>query len=124
MARQTGEIKITGTAEDLCFYKLYEGYFVRTKSSLTAKRFWKDRAFEGSRRNCSLLATASRLASLFYKTYPGEKKRKGIFNEMTGRIKRWLKEGKTEQEALLLLKESYPVKREEKIRNRKEKEQG
>jgi hypothetical protein len=124
MAKQLGEIKVTGTIEGLSFYKMYGDYFVRMKSSLTARRFWKDRAFEGSRRSCGLLAKASPLASFFYKNYPKEKKRKGLFNEMTGRVKLWLKEGKTEEEALLLLQENYPVKQKEtkeKNKNRKVK---
>ena len=113
MARLMGDFKFTGTIEGLCFYKMYGDYFVRTKSSLTGKRFWKDRAFEGSRRSCNQLARASALTSLFYKTYPKEKRKTGLFNEMTGRVKLWLKEGKTEQEALLLLQEYYPVKQME-----------
>jgi hypothetical protein len=113
MARLTGDFKFTGTIDSLCFYKMYGDHFVRTKSSLTGKRFWKDTAFEGSRRSCNLLAKASALTSLFYKTYPVEKRRKGLFNEMTGKVKLWLKEGKTEEEARLLLKKNYPVLQKE-----------
>jgi len=32
---------------------------------------------------------------------------------MTGKVKLWLKEGKTEQEAMLLLEQYYPVKQKE-----------
>lgn len=112
MARLIGDYKFTGTVDGLCFYKMYGDYFVRTKSSLTGKRFWKDKAFEGSRRSCGLLAKASALASAFYKTYPKEKRRKGLFNEMTGKAKLWLKEGMSEEEALLLLAQTYPVQQE------------
>jgi len=114
MARLMGDIKFTGTIEGLCFYKMYGEYFVRTKSSLSAKRFWKEKAFEGSRKSCSLLASASRIASLFYKSYPKEKKTKGLFNQMTGKVKLWLREEKTEEEALLLLNKNYPVKSKSK----------
>lgn len=109
MAKLPGDIKFTGTVESLSFYAMYGNYYVRTKSSLTGKRFWKDRAFEGSRRSCSQLAKASALASGFYKTYPKEKKKRGLFNEMTGKVKLWLKEGRSEEEALLLLQLHYPV---------------
>ena len=119
MARQTGDIKFTGRVEHLIFYKMYGDYFVRTKSSLTGRRFWKDKAFEGSRKSCSLLARASSLASLFYKTYPKQKKRRGLFNEMTGRVKLWLKQGKTEQEAMLLLEHYYPVRQKKVKEERK-----
>ena len=113
MARLTGDFKFAGTVDGLCFYRMYGDYFVRTKSSLTGKRFWRDKAFEGARKSCSLLAGASSLASRFYKTYPKEKKRRGLFNEMTGRVKLWLKEGRSEQQALLLLEQYYPVKQKE-----------
>lgn len=109
MARLLGDIEYTGTIDGLCFYRMYGSCFVRTKSSLTGKRFWKDTAFEGSRKSCNLLAKASSIASVFYKTYPKEKRRKGLFNEMTGKVKLWLKEGKSEEGALLLLKQNYPV---------------
>ena len=112
MARLLGDIKFRGNIENLCFYKMYGEYYVRTKSSLTAKRFWKESAFEGSRKSCSLLARASRIASHFYKSYPKEKKEKGLFNQMTGKVKLWLKEGKGEDEVLMLLRESYFVKEE------------
>jgi hypothetical protein len=121
MARLLGDIKFTGTIDGLCFYKMYDSCFVRTKSSLTGKRFWKDKAFEGSRRSCSQLARASSIASVFYKTWPTENKRKGLFNEMTGKVKLWLKEGKTEEEALLLLEQNYPVQQKE---IKEEKKQG
>ena len=76
MARLLGDIEYTGTIDGLCFYKMYGSCFVSTKSSLTSKRFWKDKAFEGSRRSCGLLAKASPLASAFYKTYPKKKEEK------------------------------------------------
>jgi hypothetical protein len=109
MARQTGDIKVVGTIEGLSFYKMRETYFVRTKSSLTGKRFWKEQAFEGSRKSCSLLAKASALTASFYKSYPKDKKTRGLFNTMTGKVKLWLKEGRTEAQALLLLTDTYPV---------------
>jgi hypothetical protein len=56
-----------------------------------------------------LLGKASGIASLFYKNYPGEKKYKGLFNEIVGRVKLWLKNEKSEEEVMLLLKEYYPV---------------
>jgi hypothetical protein len=121
MARLTGDIMFTGTIEGLCFYKMYGSCFVRTKSSLTGKRFWKDKAFEGSRKSCNQLARASALASLFYKAYPEAKRRKGLFNEMTGRVKLWLKEEKTEEETMLLLRETYPVPGAEKKQVKKTK---
>lgn len=118
MAKLPGDIDFTGTIDGLTIYKMYGSYFVRTKSSLTGKRFWKDKAFEGSRKSSGQLAKASTLTSGFYRTYPAEHKRKGLFNEMTGKVKLWMKEGKTEGEMLLLLQEHYPVK-QKKIKKEK-----
>lgn len=119
MAKQTGDDKYIGTIEGLVCYKMYGAYYVRSKSSLTGKRFWKDGAFDGSRKSCSLLAKASALASNYYKTYPEEKRRKGLFNEMTGRVKLWLKEGKTEDETVSLLQQHYPVNPEQKTEEKR-----
>jgi hypothetical protein len=93
MAKQVGDIKIVGTLEDLCFYKMQGEYFVRMKSSLTGKRFWKDRAFVGSRRSAGLLAKASSLASRLYRLMPKEKKDREVFRALTGKVKRLLCDG-------------------------------
>ncbi|HEY0751691.1 MAG TPA: hypothetical protein VGD26_11085 [Chitinophagaceae bacterium] len=87
MAKQVGIIKITGTIDDITFYKMGDSYYARMKSSLTGKRFWKDPAFEGSRRSCTALGSASKLASLLYRTLPKEKKGRPVFQKLTGRIK-------------------------------------
>ena len=99
MAKQVGIIKITGTIDDITFYKMGEEYYARMKSSLTGKRFWKDRAFEGSRKSALALGSASKLASLLYKTLPKEKKGRTVFQKLTGRIKLMLLDSK-ETEAI------------------------
>jgi hypothetical protein len=116
MAKQLGAIKITGTIEGLTYYRMRGEYYVRMKSSLTKKRFFKDRAFEGSRRSALLLAKASSLASRFYQTLSEEKKVKGVFNEITGRVKLLLKQGKEETQIIELLQQQcfyYPIERKE-----------
>lgn len=87
MAKQTGEIKIIGTIDDLVFYRMGEDYFVRTKSSLEGKRFWKDKVFAGSRRSAGLLGTASAVASQLYRLVPKESKSRELFREITGKVK-------------------------------------
>lgn len=98
MARQVGDIKIVGTVEDLCFYKMEGAFFVRMKSSLTGKRFWKDKAFAGSRRSAGLLGRASSLASRLYHQLPNEKKDRDAFRQLTGKVKLLLKDGCMEEE--------------------------
>ncbi|HET7896537.1 MAG TPA: hypothetical protein VFL47_02675 [Flavisolibacter sp.] len=96
MARQVGAIKVVGTVDDLCFYRMEGEYFVRRKSSLTAKRFRKDKRFEGSRKSAGLLGKASALASRLYHRLPKEQKGRAVFRSLTGKIKLLLKEGWTE----------------------------
>lgn len=87
MAKQDGIIKITGTIDDITFYKMGDEYYARMKSSLTGKRFWKDKAFEGSRRSAGAMGAASKLASVLYKTLPKELKGRSVFQKLTGKIK-------------------------------------
>jgi hypothetical protein len=96
MARQIGPVKITGTIDDICFYQMEGGYFARIKSSLTDERFWKEKAFAGSRRSCGLLALASPLASRLYQRLPKEKKGRPVFQQLTGKVKLLLQEGQSE----------------------------
>jgi hypothetical protein len=74
MARQTGDIQITGTIANLCFYKMWDTYFVRMKSSLTGKRFWRDNAFERSRESSKRFGSGNRLASKLYQMIEKEKR--------------------------------------------------
>jgi hypothetical protein len=61
MAKQTGYVKATGTVDgDTNFY--YDqmwGYLVRMRPGVSSKRFWKDAAFEGSRRSAERFGTGS-----------------------------------------------------------------
>jgi len=47
VAKQIGATKITGTIQNICFYKMEGQYYARQKSSLTGKRVKKDPAFSG-----------------------------------------------------------------------------
>lgn len=93
MARQIGNIQITGTIEDFCFYKMQGQYFVRRKSTLASQRFWKEEAFAGSRRSAGLLGQASSLASTLYRRLPKEKRGRAVYQKLTGIVKRLLSEG-------------------------------
>ena len=75
MAKQTGTIKISGTIGDICFYRLHEEHYARTKSSLSGKRVKHDPAFKGTMKYAALLACASKIASVIYKRLPEEQKK-------------------------------------------------
>ncbi|WP_410966294.1 hypothetical protein, partial [Salmonella sp. SAL4449] len=67
MAKQAGDIKITGTIEDITFYRMVGRYYARMKSSLTGQRVKKDTAFAGTMRSAARLALGSQLASKTYR---------------------------------------------------------
>ncbi len=91
MAKQTGLIRITGTIDNLCFYKMDGKYYVRTKSSLSGKRVKKDPAFKKTMTYARLLAKASQIASKMYKILPKEEKGIKVYRELTGAIMKELK---------------------------------
>lgn len=98
MAKQSGDIKLIGTLDDITFYKRNGNYFARMKSSLTKQRFWKDKAFEGSRNSCGRMSKASPMASRLYHLLPAEKKKGYLFQTITGKIKKKIKSGESDDE--------------------------
>jgi hypothetical protein len=102
MARQVGEEKITGTREHLCFYKMEGEHFVRRKSSLTGKKFWRSKCFEGSRRSCSRFWKGNAVAAAVYAHF---KKQKELWHALKKEAIALLKEGKTEEEVYHALME-------------------
>lgn len=49
MAKQTGEIQLTGSIDGLCFYEDNGQFLVRTSNPITRDRFLNDKRFERSR---------------------------------------------------------------------------
>jgi hypothetical protein len=94
---------ITGTFDDLCFYKLEGQYYVRMKSSLTGKRVKKSPAFERTMKSAAQLASASVIASQVYRTIAKNKRKVGWFRKMTGMAKLLLKSGTTKEEIIIRL---------------------
>jgi hypothetical protein len=92
MAKQAGTIKIKGTIGDICFYRLHEEHYARTKSSLSAKRVKHHPAFKETMKYAALLACASKIASVIYKRLPKEQKSRKKYQAMTGQTMRLLKE--------------------------------
>jgi hypothetical protein len=65
------------------------------KSSLNSKKFWKHKAFEGSRRSCERFAEGNRLASKLYRMVDEEKRVYSLFCFLKKRAILLLKEGKS-----------------------------
>jgi hypothetical protein len=103
MAKQAGDIFIEGTIDDLTFYKMCGKYYVRMKTSLTGKRFWKDKAFEGSRKSCSRFGDGNQLASVVFKTVEKEKRTNRLFPFLRTRAIALLKEGRPAEKVVCLL---------------------
>jgi len=91
MAKQAGLMKINGTIGDICFYRLHEEHYARSKSSLSGKRVKHDTAFKGTMKYAALLACASKIASVIYKRLPEEQKSRKKYQAMTGQAMQLLK---------------------------------
>ena len=91
MAKQIGKIKITGTIDELVFYKMNGAYYVRTKSSLNGKRIKKDPAFAKTMAYARLLAKASKIASKLYHMLAENEKGIKVYRKLTGEVMRELK---------------------------------
>jgi hypothetical protein len=86
MAKQAGAIKITGTIDNTCFYKLEGDSYARSKSTLSGKRVKNDKAFKKTMAYAQLLAESSKIASELYKTVSKEKKSRKVYREIVGKV--------------------------------------
>ena len=104
MAKQAGPFFITGTIDQICFYRMDGSYYARAKSSLDGKRVKKDPAFRETMRYAELMGKASSIASIAYRDLPDKQKVKGLFRKLVAQAIRLLKENKTAKEIVELLK--------------------
>lgn len=64
MPKQAGTVKFTGTIGDLSFYRSRDGFMVREKTSLSAKRIATDPAFARTRENGQEFGRAGKTGKL------------------------------------------------------------
>jgi hypothetical protein len=95
MAKQAGDYFIEGTVDDLTYYKMEGKYYVKMKSSLTGKKFWKNKTFERSRESCKRFSEGNRLASQLYRMIKKEKRQYKLFCFLKKRSIMLLKEGES-----------------------------
>ena len=107
MAEQLGNIKITGTFDNLCFYRMEEAYYVRRKSSLTAKRVKTSPRFAFTRVYAGLAGQSSKMAAEIYRALPPGFRQYWMFRAFTGEAFQSLKRGKTPEEAREMLWQTY-----------------
>jgi hypothetical protein len=84
MAKQTGYIKATGTVDgDTNFYYDEEwGFLVRMLPGVSSKRYWKDPAFEGSRRSAQRFGTGNIMSSIIYRFVPVKRRYSRLFTQV------------------------------------------
>jgi len=104
MAKQVGTLFIEGTIDDLTYYKMEGNYYVRMKSSLTSKKFWKSKTFERSRESCRRFSEGNKLASRLYSMLEKERRVYSLFCFLKRRAILLFKEGKSliQSEAVLM----------------------
>ena len=85
---------------------MFNWYYMRSRSSLTAKRVKTDPAFTKLMLHADLMKIASPIASKVYRMIPASRRRGGFFNKLVSEVTRWLKYGwQIEEIADYLLKE-------------------
>lgn len=104
MARQTGDIKITGTIGDITFYRMDGEYYARMKSSLTAKKVKTHPHFALTRMYAKWLGEASKLASEVYRTLPVEERKYPVFCRLKTVAHGMVKKGVVREEVLDVLR--------------------
>ncbi len=109
MAKQTLPPFFEGTAQFLTFYKMYDRYYVRMKSSLTAERVKTDACFAPTMYQAGIMAHAAKIGSAAYNTIPGFCREYKYYRMLTGKANRLLKQGLHEDEIIIRLVEKYIV---------------
>ncbi len=104
MAKQVGTIKIKGTIGSICLYKLDGNFYARTKSSLDGKRVKKSKAFRETMRYARLFAKASVIGSTIYRMLPKDKRSRKVYQQLTGKAMKMLKDDLSEKEVIKKLK--------------------
>ena len=107
MAKQPKGQCFTGTLGGITFYVVDGVGYARSKSSLTAKRVLKDKAFEKTRRCARDLGLASKIASPIYRALPLEEKGRWLFRAIAGEAASLLYEGKTQEQVNEFLWNKY-----------------
>lgn len=109
MARQISDTIITGSKDNLVFYKMEGKGYVRKKSSLTGKQFKTKACFAGSRNSSERFAKGNILASEVYSTIPAAKRDYSLFTKLKSEAIALLKTGLPENDVKTQLMQFIPV---------------
>lgn len=103
MAKQIGQNLITGTIDELTFYKMHEQYYVRMKSTLCGKRVKSEAIFAKTMESAKQLGYASIMASNVYKTISADKRNVQLYRKLTGIAKILLRDGEEQTNIIMQL---------------------
>ena len=107
MARLLTPPSSTGTFDGICEYKLWDQFYIRKKSSLTAERVKNAPEFKQTRIFANLLGKASRIGSELYQELSQKQKKKSSYRFITGQVMKILKNGLAEDEIVSTLKKGF-----------------
>jgi len=110
MARLTSKPPFIGTVGPVTIYQMYEEYYIRTRSSLDAKRVKTDPAFRKTMQYANLMATASPIGSIVYAQVPLHRKKLTLYRKITGEAMTWLKYQWEKEEIIQYLLRRYAGK--------------
>jgi hypothetical protein len=105
MAKQIGDIIITGTIDDITFYEMEGRGYARKKSTLTGKKVKRDPRFKRTMQSAHRLGRGSQLASKVYRSLPRPEQVYTLFKELKRIAVLAIKDGKGEADVMLLLQQ-------------------
>jgi hypothetical protein len=105
MAKQVGPLLFTGTINGLIFYELNGKYYSRSKGSYkSAKHMRRNPKYKRTMENADRFGMASKLVrEVYYQYLPKAMRKQGVYGKLTGKVRDWLQEGKSREEAQALL---------------------
>ena len=107
MARLLTPPPFTGTIDGICVYRMWDQFYLRTKSSLSAERVKNAPEFEQTRVHAALLGKASRIGSNLYGKLSPEQKKKSSYRWITGQVMKMLKNGMVEEEIISMQEKGF-----------------
>lgn len=107
MAKLTITLPFVGSIGAVTVFRQFGAYYVRARSSLTAKRVKTDPAFRKTMQYAALLSRAARIASKVYSSLPAQRKQHTLYRKLTGEAMTWLKYAWLEEEIVAYLLQQY-----------------
>ncbi|KAA2242682.1 hypothetical protein F0L74_09135 [Chitinophaga agrisoli] len=107
MGKQKGPVFIEGTFDGRTYYKLDGKYYVRKKSSLSARRVKRTPAFRRTMEYAGWMAQASVIGSAIYWKLPAKQRKRARYQALTGEAMRLLRDGVDEATVRAKLETAY-----------------